>query len=127
MDHKIQWGYNTFVKILFEKEVVVTGVQITNKVEEEYFYENYKDVMISFSDGFEKQVSLSPSGKQNRILTLEHPVKSSFVNILGVSTFSHMPEGHFPGTRHSGYRRPDLLCSRLLLFRKCHAAWTLSL
>ena len=104
VDHKIQWGYNTFVKLLFKKELVVTGVQIINKVEDEYFYENYKDVMISFSDGFEKQVSLSPSGKQNRVFTLEHPVQSSFVNILGVSTFSHMPEGHFPGTRHSGYR-----------------------
>ena len=82
----------------------MSGIQVINKVDKPDFYENYNELKFSFSNGFETLVSLSSSGKQNEIINLDYPVQTSFVNVLGVSTFSHMPEDHWLGTRHTGFR-----------------------
>lgn len=103
-DGKYQWGYNTNVKIILSKEAVVSGVQIINKVDEPNFYENYKEVKFAFSNGYEKKVTLSSEGKQNEVMNLEQPVETSFVNVLGVSTFGQMPEGHWLSSSHTGFR-----------------------
>ena len=49
----VQWGYNTNVKIILGTEAIVTGVQITNKVDEKDFYENYREVILAFSNGYQ--------------------------------------------------------------------------
>ena len=100
----VQWGYNTNVKVIFGEERIVSGVQIINKVEKEDFFENYKLVRLVFSDGFEKLVSLSSNGKQNEITNLEPAVRTSFVNVLGVSTFGHMPKESMLGEANTGFR-----------------------
>ena len=103
----VQWGYNTNVKIILGREAIVTGVQITNKVDEKDFYENYREVILAFSNGYQTMATLSSAGKANDITKLEQPVETSFVNILGVSTFGRMPSNKWPGTmsnRHTGFR-----------------------
>jgi len=100
----IQWGYNTNVKIILGAESIVSGVQITNKVDEEDFYENYREVKLAFSNGYQTLTTLSSAGKANDVTTLEQPVETSFVNILGVSTFGHMPADSWLGVRHTGFR-----------------------
>ena len=103
-----QWGYNTNVKVILDGEAVVTGVQIINKVDEANFYQNYNEIKLAFSNGFERLVSLNSDGKQNERINLEQPVETSFVNVLGVSTFGHIPEAPWCGNsnckRHTGYR-----------------------
>ena len=102
-DGKIQWGYNTNVKIILDKEAVISGVQIINKVDEANFYENYNEIKLAFSNGFEQRVSLSSDGKQNEVMNLEQPVETSFVNVLGVSTFGHMPEDSWLAPYHESH------------------------
>ena len=85
-------------------ESIVSGVQITNKVDEEDFYENYREVKLAFSNGYQTLTTLSSAGKANDVTTLEQPVETSFVNILGVSTFGHMPADSWLGVRHTGFR-----------------------
>lgn len=91
-------------------EAIVSGVQIINyKNEDDYdnfstFYENYKEVKLAFSNGYETQTTLSSAGKANEVTTLEQPVETSFVNVLGVSTFGHMPSEVWPGVYHTGFR-----------------------
>ena len=107
VDGQAQWGYNTNVKLIFATEAVVTGVQITNKVDEVEFYENYKKVRIVFSNGYEETVTLDPNGKANDIHNLAQPVETSFVNIVGVSTYGYMPEDSWLWTEshfHTGFR-----------------------
>jgi len=89
-DGLVQWGYNTNVKIILGAETVVSGVQIINKVDDADFYENYKQVKLAFSNGYEQLVDLSSEGKQNDAVTLAQPVETSFVNVIGVNTFSNM-------------------------------------
>jgi hypothetical protein len=104
-----QWGYNTNVKIIFGTETIVSGVQIINKVDEADFYQNYKEVKLAFSNGYEELVSLSSEGKQNEVFTLALPVETSFVNVVGVKTFGNMGEagiswlGDYAHT-HTGFR-----------------------
>ena len=103
----VQWGYNTNVKIILGTEAIVSGVQIINKVDEEEFYENYKEVKLAFSNGYETLTTLSSAGKANDATTLEQPVETSFVNVLGVSTFGHMPTDTWfgdNGVHHTGFR-----------------------
>ena len=101
---KIQWGYNTNVKINLSKEAIISGVQIINKVDKEDFYENYSRVKLSFSNGYEELLELSSSGKHNEIISLKQPVTSFFVNLKGVSTFGQMPDKHWLGSSHTGFR-----------------------
>ena len=103
-DDKAQWGYNTNVKIILNTETVVSGVQIINKIDESEFYENYKEVRIAFSNGYEELVTLSPDGKANPVINMQQPVETSFVNIIGVSTYGHMPDGHWLSDFHTGFR-----------------------
>ena len=106
-DGLIQWGYNTNVKIILGTEAIVSGVQIINKKDEEEFYENYKEVKLAFSNGYETLTTLSSAGKANDVTTLEQPVETSFVNVLGVSTFGHMPSDSWfgdNGVHHTGFR-----------------------
>ena len=51
--------------------------------------------------------TLSSAGKANDATTLEQPVETSFVNVLGVSTFGHMPTDRWfgdNGVHHTGFR-----------------------
>ena len=71
-----------------------------------HFHENYKEVNVAFSNGFTKLISLNSGGKHNEKFIFDHPVKTSFVNIMGVSTFSEMPVDHWLGKCHchTGFR-----------------------
>ena len=103
-DGKAQWGYGTNVKIILNKETIVSGVQITNKVDDADFYENYKVVELQFSNGYAKEVELA-NGKQNPVSTLDSPVATSFVNVFGISTWGAMPDDHFfLNSGHTGFR-----------------------
>ena len=106
-DGLIQWGYNTNVKIILSAETVVSGVQIINKVDQSDSYENYKQVKLAFSNGYEEIVDLSSEGKQNEAVRLAQPVETSFVNIIGVNTFSNMGTDTWladNGVYHTGFR-----------------------
>ena len=86
-----QYGYNTNVKIILGEEAIVTGVQIINKVDQEDFFENYKIMKLQFSNGYSKEISLA-NGKQNDISKLDDPIKTSFVDVVGISTWGKVPK-----------------------------------
>ena len=100
-----QWGFNTNIKIILAKEAVVTGVQIINKKDQENFHENYKIMSLRFSNGYAKDVQLA-NGKQNEISKLDSPVKTSFVNVVGVTTWGKHPDcGRcWPPPKGTGWR-----------------------
>ena len=108
-DGLIQWGYNTNVKLIFSSETIITGVQIINKVDDADFYENYKQVKLAFSNGYEEMVTLSSEGKHNDAVVLDQPVESSFVNVRGWNTFGNMADAGISwidphGASHTGFR-----------------------
>ena len=86
-----QYGYNTNVKIILGEEAIVTGVQIINKVDQKDFYENYKIMKLQFSNGYSKEIELA-NGKQNDVSKLDSPIKTSFVGVLGISTWGKVPD-----------------------------------
>ena len=92
------------MKVILGTEAVVSGVQIINKVNETEFYENYREVKLAFSNGYEELVTLSKYGKANDVHVIATPVQTSFVNIIGISTWGHMPEGHWLSDFHTGFR-----------------------
>ena len=103
-DGKYQWGLNTNVKIILEKETIVSGVQIINKVDQADFYENYKIMELQFSNGYATEIELA-NGKQNEISNLDNPVQTSFVNVVGMTTWGQMPDDHFfLDGGHTGFR-----------------------
>ena len=93
-EDKYQLGFNTNVKMIFSKETIVTGVQIINKNNKNDSFENYKKMELQFSNTYVKEVELA-NGKQNNVTILESPVKTSFVNIAGISTWGHLPIQHW--------------------------------
>ena len=102
-DGLTQWGYNTNVKIILDKEAIVTGVQIINKVDKKDFPENYKMMSLQFSNGYSQEIQLA-NGKQNDVSKLDNPVKTSFVNVVGLSTWGHHDENPWPPKWQTGYR-----------------------
>ena len=102
-DGKEQLGFNTNVKIIFGKETIVSGVQIINKADREDYFENYKVVKLEYSNGHSKEIELA-NGKQNPIFNLETPVETSFVNVVGISTWGRIPDSHsWLDSRFTGY------------------------
>ena len=102
-DGKSQWGFNTNVKIILDKETIVSGVQIIKKVDQADFHENYKVMELQFSNGYAKEIELA-NGKQNEVSNLDNPVQTSFVNVVGMTTWGQMPDGHWLSSRHTGFR-----------------------
>ena len=102
-DGLTQWGYNTNVKIILDKEAIVTGVQIINKVDKEDFPENYKMMSLQFSNGFSQEIQLA-NGKQNDVSKLDNPVKTSFVNVVGLSTWGHHDSSSWLSDSSTGFR-----------------------
>ena len=92
-----QWAYNTNVKIILDNEAIVTGVQIINKVDKKDFPENYKMMSLQFSNGYSQEIQLA-NGQQNEVSKLDNPVKTSFVNVVGLSTWGHHDGSYSWGT-----------------------------
>ena len=49
---------------------------------------------LQFSNGYATEIELA-NGKQNEISSLDNPVQTSFVNVVGMTTWGQMPDDHF--------------------------------
>ena len=101
-DGLYQWGYDTFVNIILRKEKIISGIQIINKVDKKDFYENYKEVNLKLSNDYDKYLQLA-NGKQNDINSLNPSVRTSYVNVTGLSNWGHVPKNLRLG-KSTGFR-----------------------
>ena len=98
-------GLNTSVKVILDKETIVSSIQIINKADQKDFYENYKTMKLQFSNGYEKIIKLG-NGKMNEPWLLENPLRTSYINFVGITTWGQMPDDHLhlPFPDHTGFR-----------------------
>ena len=104
IDGKTQMGLNTSVKVILDKETIVSSIQIINKADQKDFYENYKTMKLQFSNGYEKIVKLR-NGKMNEPLLLENTLRTSYINFVGITTWGDQRDAEFfPDPDITGFR-----------------------
>ena len=104
IDGKVQWGFNTSIKVILDKETIVSSVQITNKVDQKDFYENYKTMKLQFSNGYVKIIKLG-NGKMNEPWLLENPLRTSYINFVGITTWGDQRDAEiFSNPDITGFR-----------------------